>query len=80
MNTPVIATRHGGPLDIIDEGRNGYFVEPQNAAELAALLTDMPPRATAEFRNDTVERFSLPAMTEATLAVYKEAVGLSCYP
>lgn len=76
MNTPVIATRHGGPLDIITEGNNGYFFEPQNAGELAALLTDWPLLAQTEFRHDMVKRFSLPAMTEATLAVYKEAVGV----
>ncbi|MBW2714096.1 MAG: glycosyltransferase, partial [Deltaproteobacteria bacterium] len=76
MNTPVIATRHGGPLDIINEGRNGYFFEPRNVEQLATLLTNTPPLKETEFRNDIVERFSLPAMTEATLAVYEEAVGL----
>lgn len=76
MNTPVIATRHGGPLDIINEGSNGYFFEPQNEKELAALLTGMPPLAETEFRTDIVERFSLAGMVEATLTVYKEATGL----
>lgn len=34
-NKPVIASRAGGPLDIIEEGDNGYFVETYNADDLA---------------------------------------------
>lgn len=69
MNTPVIATRHGGPLDIIDEGRNGWFFEPQDAAELARLMTEnrLPAR---DLRSNITERFSLAKMVDSTLFVY----------
>ena len=68
MNIPVIATRHGGPLDIIREGENGFFFEPGQAEELAALF---PQRlATEDYRNDALSRYSISSMTKATLDVY----------
>lgn len=75
MNTPVIASRHGGPLDIIQEGRNGFFFEPGDAQALAALLTAMPALTESDYHMDITARFSLSRMTEATLAVYNEVVG-----
>jgi glycosyltransferase involved in cell wall biosynthesis len=46
LGVPVIASRHGGPLDIIEEGRDGLFFAPGDAEELAAhivsLLGDAP--------------------------------------
>lgn len=38
LDTPVISTSHGGPLDIIDEGVDGYFYEPKNYEQLSALI------------------------------------------
>jgi glycosyltransferase involved in cell wall biosynthesis len=38
LGTPVISTRHGGPLDIIDEGVNGYFYEPRDYKQLSELV------------------------------------------
>ncbi|MBN2132823.1 MAG: glycosyltransferase family 4 protein [Sedimentisphaerales bacterium] len=35
---PVIATRHGGPLDIIREGREGFLVTPDDPRELAQKI------------------------------------------
>jgi glycosyltransferase involved in cell wall biosynthesis len=42
---PVIATAHGGPRDIIREGREGFLVAPNNPVELTekiALLIENP--------------------------------------
>ena len=36
--TPVIASRAGGPLDVIKEGENGFFFELENAEDLAEKL------------------------------------------
>ncbi|MEI6825838.1 MAG: glycosyltransferase family 4 protein [Desulfuromonadales bacterium] len=38
LGTPVISTRHGGPLDIIDEGVDGYFYEPKSYKQLSDLI------------------------------------------
>lgn len=47
---PVIATRHGGPLEIVREGDTGLFVEPASPRSIAAgivSLIDDRPRAAA---------------------------------
>lgn len=33
---PVVATNHGGPIEIIDDGINGYLVEYKNSMEMSA--------------------------------------------
>jgi glycosyltransferase involved in cell wall biosynthesis len=73
MNTPVIATRHGGPLDIIKEGGNGCFYEKGDVKELARLIIGhgIPKR---DFRSDIAQRFSVEKMIESTLSVYQEAI------
>ena len=74
MNTPVIATQHGGPLDIIEDGKNGYFFEIGDAKELARLILkhDLPGK---DLRTDISQRFSLNKMIDSTLAVYITSLG-----
>ncbi len=73
MNTPVIATRHGGPLDIIHEGGNGRFFEIGDVQELADLIV-APGIPKPNFRADIARRFSLEKMTDSSLSVYQEAI------
>ena len=47
---PVIATAHGGPLEIVEPGETGLLVEPRNAPAMAGAmlaLADDPARAAA---------------------------------
>jgi glycosyltransferase involved in cell wall biosynthesis len=48
---PVVATRIGAIPEIVMDGKSGYLVEPQNAAELAARLGDLlrDPRRAEQF-------------------------------
>jgi glycosyltransferase involved in cell wall biosynthesis len=48
---PVVATRIGAIPEIVADGKSGYLVEPQNAAELAARLGDLlrDPRRAEQF-------------------------------
>jgi glycosyltransferase involved in cell wall biosynthesis len=69
MNTPVIATHHGGPLDIIKEGENGHFFEKENASQLAALLIKNNVEKK-DLRTDIANRFSIEKMVDSTLSVY----------
>ncbi len=73
MNRPVIASRHGGVLDIVKPGV-GWLVPPGDVEALAnAILTARAeiPHMTG-LRDYILENFSLDRMVEKTLAVYRE--------
>lgn len=73
MNTPVVASRHGGPLDIIREGENGAFFTPQNAQELATCLQQASP-PPKNLREEASNRFGLSTMIDRTLQTYEEVL------
>ena len=41
MGKPIVATRAGGPLDIVEEGQTGYLVELGNVQELGRAITTL---------------------------------------
>ncbi|MBN2683718.1 MAG: glycosyltransferase, partial [Pontiellaceae bacterium] len=71
MNTPVIATRHGGALDIIKEGRTGDFFTPGNANELALAIRRLYSKPAVDLREYVLANFTQNQMIEQTLAVYQ---------
>ena len=75
MNTPVIATRHGGPLDIIREGVNGRLFEPENAEDLARQIGATLDASPLDLRTETLRSFSVSVMAEAILAVYRDCLN-----
>lgn len=74
METPVIATRHGGALEIVREGQDGYLFAPGDVAALAADLVATGRHTFTGLRQDVLRRFSLDAMIAQTLAVYGEVL------
>ncbi len=72
MNRPVVATRHGGALDIVHDGENGFLFTPGDARDLAAKLLAASQRKWQGLRADALARFSLAQMVDKTLAVYRE--------
>jgi glycosyltransferase involved in cell wall biosynthesis len=72
MNTPVIATRHGGALDIIKEGRTGDFFTPGSANELALAIRRLHKKPAIDLREYVLAHFTQKQMIEQTLAVYEE--------
>lgn len=70
MNTPVVATGHGGVLDIIQEGVNGYFYEPKDADALSQKII---AAQTLQFDGYGYisKHFSLEQMVAKTLEVYR---------
>lgn len=74
MNTPVIAPRHGGALDIIEEGKNGFLFEPGNANELANMLCKQKKMPHADLRERVLVNFSLKNMVEKNLRVYERLI------
>lgn len=72
MNVPVVASGHGGILDIVREGQTGYLFNPGDVATLAARLQQAAGRSWSGLRPFVEENFSLEQMVEKTLAVYAE--------
>jgi len=71
LNTPVIATNHGGVLDIIQENINGYFFETGDEIELADKIIEAKDLKFDGF-NYIKENFSLEQMVEKTIKVYEK--------
>ncbi len=78
---PVIATRVGGVVDIIDDNETGVLVAPGDVGALAKEITRIIKDnslavALAEKGYKKVqEKFSLELMSTRTLAVYEEALS-----
>ena len=77
---PVIATRMGGLVDILENEKDGLLVPPEDPRALAEailrLLKDpaAAQRMAASLRKKVEEQFGLPRMFENTLKVYQEAI------
>jgi glycosyltransferase involved in cell wall biosynthesis len=81
LGVPVVASRHGGPLDIINDDADGLFHDPGDAAGLARqvvrLLTDpgLASRISAAGRLTVTRRFSMDAVAAAVQEHYSELLG-----
>ena len=78
MGRPVVAFRHGGAVESIDEGRSGWLADPLSVDSLAEALQtalSLTPRKRRALSKDARQRmtdqFSKDMMCERTLAVYK---------
>ena len=78
MGRPVVAFRHGGAVESIDEGRTGWLADPLSvdslaeALQTALSLTPRKRRALAkDARQQMTNQFSKDMMCKRTLAVYK---------
>jgi glycosyltransferase involved in cell wall biosynthesis len=74
MNTPVIATNHGGVLDIIQEGIHGFFINTGDASLLASKIIESK---TLQFdgRSYIEENFSLKQMVNKSVRAYKQLIS-----
>jgi glycosyltransferase involved in cell wall biosynthesis len=78
---PVVSTDVVGIDDLIDHGRTGLLVAPDDPRALAGALDEMlrDPARTAEMgaraRDHVVRAFATERATGALLAVFREAVG-----
>lgn len=74
LNTPVVATHHGGVLDIIQEGKQGYFTNIGDAHDLAQKIMN-----AQQLKFDGYDyirhHFSLEQMVEKTIGVYQHGIS-----
>lgn len=73
MNTPVIATNHGGVVDIVQDGKNGFLVEIGNVEALVSAIMNVRTLRFDGYRYVS-ERFSLDQMVGSTLGVYERVI------
>jgi len=71
METPVIAPKFGGALDIVQEGK-GVLFTPKDINSLKEAILKAQTSSFKDLRGYVKRRFSLEQMVEKTLAVYRE--------
>jgi len=77
---PVIAARVGGVPELVEEGKTGFFCDPQDPASMAAALERvlLNPSATAQVtqqaRERARERFHPEAIARRHLEIYQEVL------
>ncbi len=78
---PVVALRAPGATDLIDDGATGRLAPPEDAAGLAAVLTELAldpaqrQRLGLAARHAVETRYSLPALAAASVAFYRETLA-----
>jgi glycosyltransferase involved in cell wall biosynthesis len=81
LGKPVIATRAGGPLEIVEDEVTGLLVLPKDPVSLAGainrLLSDKALRESMgeRGRQRFLEHFTADRMAAATAAVYRKVLG-----
>ncbi|MFC1808838.1 lipopolysaccharide heptosyltransferase II [Candidatus Omnitrophota bacterium] len=77
---PVISTRVGGILDVIEDKKDGFLVSPGDPIEMSNAIVNVLQnyskcKELAEsFRRKIEEKFTLEKMTQTTVKVYEEAL------
>ena len=83
LGKPVIASRIGGIVEMIEDGVNGLHVEPRNSSDLyekLLLLVEnekLREQQSKEAWKHAVEVWSDTVMLEQTLQVYERAIAVS---
>lgn len=83
MEKIVVGARSGALPEIVDDGQNGYLIEPDNDRQLAELILNIFELDEKEksaigkrARAKVLENFSMEKMIDETIRIYKEFVPL----
>ena len=74
---PVVATKVGGPLDIVEDGQTGFLVEKANPSQLASRIAELlqDRKKIRDFgragRKRVVERFDWEKIAERYVKIYE---------
>jgi len=78
VGVPVVSTRVGGVLDIIDHDQNGLLVPPKDIQALTNAMLDLlrdrdkAKQFAISLRKKVEEKFTLEVMTQKNIAFYSE--------
>jgi lipopolysaccharide heptosyltransferase II len=78
---PVVATKVGGVIDIIEDGKNGLLVPPADSKSMAEAIMRIfqDPQFSRELAENAYakvkEKYSVELMVENTLDVYREVLS-----
>lgn len=78
---PVIASRIGGVVDVVEDGKSGILFEPGNVHELASAMSkllndaELRQRLGDEARKRIVGNFSIDKIADEYLKLYKEVLN-----
>ena len=79
LGIPVVSTRVGGPLEIVQEGRSGHLVPPEDPAALAVAMRSVLEDSVGAgimgkaARMDFLEHFTADRMAREMLENYQQA-------
>jgi len=73
LNTPVVASNHGGVKDIIIENENGYFFDVGNTEELSFKIVEAN-KLSFDGYNYISKSFSLSNMLEKNITIYNQTI------
>jgi glycosyltransferase involved in cell wall biosynthesis len=72
MNIPVIATGHGGVVDIVKDSASGHLIPVADSHALADSIVDLLDRSFSGLRARVESEFSIDRMVSMTLNVYQD--------
>ncbi len=78
---PVVATKVGGVVDVVEDGKTALLCSPQNPKEMAEKILllhedkDLRTRLAVDSKKHVEACFNLGRMMDKTLAVYEEAIA-----
>lgn len=76
MGRWIVASSHGGALDVVQDGETGQLVPPGDADALARALLGVPGTYDGAAARDRIAaKFSKQALQSATLQVYREVIA-----
>lgn len=79
---PVVASRIGGVVDVVEDGKTGMLFEPGNVADLSSalkrLVEDVALRRKlgAEARKTITEKFSIDIVTDNYFKIYQDLFSI----
>ena len=83
MGRPVVAFNHGGATESVINNKTGILVEPKNEKELGFAIEKLINISTTDrnkmaklSRDHIVKNFSLDKMTNETIKLYNETLGI----